>query len=377
MDYLCNSFNRILSFFSGPRNLEFVGTYHRPPHSVRTNELNISKHKITLDHAMDKYFYPDEIDFIRNKMRRSDISEEAILDDFFAGDVDFHEIPWDEHTQYGLNAMLDAFRPPQRCLPAHIIDVEHHYPYKWQVNAEAPFSTDKFFLDMRPTFRQVFDKIKDVYGHIQTDWFRRYGGKVRDQANSFLDDTVPAKFGPMKHTVFSWTRRWHHIIKSGFTDLAGLSPNDYYVKIHFIFPMLLHTKTALIKYDDPNKMRTIWGYPKPPVIGDTMVFWEYVAWAKLNIGVTPMLWSYETFTGGWLRLNHALFSSYMQHSYLTLDWKRFDKRAYFSLISKIMDGVREFSILNMDTYQLSVTQTPLMTGTITKLSRCNAYGCGS
>jgi len=340
MDYLCNAFNRALSFFSGPTNLEYVGTYHRPPHSVRVNEFNVENHKRTLDHAFARYLYPTEINLITQQMRRSDITEEAILNDFFANDVEPHEIPYDEHTEYGLQAMLEAFRPPQPCMPAHLNDVEHHYPYKWQVNAEAPFSTDKYFLDNRPTFRMIFEKLQTLYSYISVDWHRRYGSRVHD--NAFMDDVVPAKFGPMKHTIFAWTRRWFHIIKSGFTDLAGLDPNDYYVNNRFIFPMLLHTKTAIVKKDDPNKMRTIWGYPKPPVIGDTMFFWEYIAYIKLNPGVLPMLWGFETFTGGWLRLNAALFHSYVLASFLTLDWKRFDKRAYFSLIRKIMDGVRTF-----------------------------------
>nr|UDL14427.1 MAG: putative RNA-dependent RNA polymerase [Alphapartitivirus sp.] len=339
MDYLTALFNRITNFVTGPKNLEFVGTYHRPPHSVRPNALNIEKHKQTLDYAFRKYLYPTEIEKIQKQLRRSDVSEDAILADFFDNDVDYHDVPQDEHFEIGLRCTFDAFRPPQPCLPAHIYDVQHHYPYKWQVNAEAPFSTDAYFLESRPTFRNVFERLKDLYSHLSTDWSRRYGNK-KDNL-SFLNDYVPAKFGPMKETIFSWTHRWQHVIKSGFNDLAGLS-KDFYFNNRYIFPMLLHTKTAIVKKDDPNKMRTIWGCSKPWIISDTQFYWEYVAWIKLNPGKTPMLWGYETFTGGWLRLNAALFSSYMQHSYLTIDWKRFDKKAYFSVIKRIMLGVRDF-----------------------------------
>jgi hypothetical protein len=339
MDLLTTLFSRVTNFLYGQRNLEYVGTYHAPPHSVRPNEINIQKHKQVVEYAMRKYLYPHEIDYIINQTRRSDITEDAILSDFFANDVDNHDVPMDEHFEHGLQAMLDAFRPPQRCLPAHIYDVQHHYPYKWQVNAEAPFSTDAYFLDQRPTFRTVFERLNDLYEHLSVDWSRRYGNKKDNDA--FMADTVPAKFGPMKETVFSWTHRWQHVIKSGFTDLAGLS-QDYYFKTRYIFPMLLHTKTAIVKKDDPNKMRTIWGCSKPWIITDTQLYWEYVAWIKLNPGRTPMLWGYETFTGGWLRLNAALFCSYLQCSFVTLDWKRFDKKAYFSVIKRIMHGTHEF-----------------------------------
>jgi hypothetical protein len=106
--------------------------------------------------------------------------------------------------------------------------------------------------------------------------------------------------------------------------------------------MLLHTKTAIVKKEDPDKMRTIWGCPKPWIIADAQYYWEYIAWVKLTLGITPMLWGFETFTGGWLRLNAALFHSLMLHSFVTLDWSRFDKRAYFTLIHKIMLRVRSF-----------------------------------
>jgi len=343
MDYLCAAFTRALSLFTGPKNLEYVGKYHRPPHSVRVNELNVHNHQRTLDHAFNRYLYPHEINTITNELRRSDVTEEAIMADFFANDVEPHDVPMDEHFEYGLSAMLDAFRPPQKCLPAHIYDVQHHYPFKWQVNAEAPFSTDSYFLQARPTFQQVFNRLNDLYQHLSVDWHRRYGSKLTNP--NFLSDLVPAKFGPMKETVFSWTHRWHHVIKSGFKDLAGLS-EDFYFKNRYIFPMLLHTKTAIVKKNDPNKMRTIWGCSKPWIIADCIFYWEYIAYIKLNVGSTPMLWGYETFTGGWLRLNAALFSRYVQNSYITLDWKRFDKRAYFSVIRRILDGVRNYLDFN-------------------------------
>jgi len=73
-----------------------------------------------------------------------------------------------------------------------------------------------------------------------------------------------------------------------------------------------------------------------------MFYWEYIAWVKRNPGVTPMLWGYETFTGGWFRLNNELFCGLLQQSFLTLDWSRFDKRAYFPLITEILKLVRTF-----------------------------------
>nr|AOX47570.1 RNA-dependent RNA polymerase [Ceratobasidium partitivirus] len=342
MEVLVHAFNRLTLFFSKEKNLKYVGTYHYKPKTYLKHDPAIAAHQSVVFKAFEKYLYPQEIIDITRNYRRSSATEEAILADFFANDVDPHEIPFDEHTENGLNAMLDAFRPPNKCMPCHLNDVEHHYPYKWQVNAEPPFSTDEYFLNNRATFRDFFSEDTQTFTKYvdPEDMNRRYLDRFH-QGIDFLKDVVPAKFGFMKSTVFTWTRRWHHIIKEGFATATKLA-SDAYIRDRFIFPMLLHTKTAIVKKDDPDKMRTIWGCSKPWIIADTMLYWEYIAWVKLNPGCTPMLWGYETFTGGWLRLNAALFTSFCKGSIITLDWSRFDKRAYFSLIHKIMLGVRSY-----------------------------------
>jgi len=100
MDYLVSAFNRIYSIFKGNRNLEYVGTYHYHPASPATHDAHIEAHKKTLHHAFNKYLYSEEINRIINLHRRSDITLDAILDDFFANDVEQHDIPFDEHVEY-------------------------------------------------------------------------------------------------------------------------------------------------------------------------------------------------------------------------------------------------------------------------------------
>lgn len=337
MDYLTSAFDRITHWFIRPTNLEYTGNFTLPPGILRVNSTAIINHQKTLDFAFNKYLYPHEIHQITKEFRRSDIELDAILDDFFSGDVDPFEIPFDEHVEYGLTCMADAFRPPRLCRPVHILDVKHGYPYKWNVNSEPPFSTDEYFLSQRKTFGEFIQMHE--YEHIdKADFFRRH---PNHESHDLLRTVVPPKFGYMKSMIFSWTRRWHHIIKSGFTESTGLRTTGYFYN-RFIFPMLLHTKTAIVKFEDPNKMRTIWGASKPWIIAETMLYWEYIAWIKLNPGITPMLWGYETFTGGWFRLNHLLYCGLIKRSFLTLDWSRFDKRAYFPLILRIMQTARTF-----------------------------------
>lgn len=337
MDYLVRAMERLSHWFVKETNFEYVGNYSLPPGILRVNEVAIANHKKTLDYSFQKYLYDHELKLITEDYRRSEIDYESILLDFFAGDIEPFEITFDEHLEYGLLCLADAFKPPRLCRPAHILDVKHHYPYKWNVNAEAPFSTDEFFLSQRKTFGEFIQMHE--YEYIDKyDFFRRH---PNIESHDLIRTTVPPKFGYMKSAIFSWTRRWHHIIKEGFKECTGLRTSGYLYN-RFIFPMLLHTKTAIVKKDDPNKMRTIWGASKPWIIADTMFYWEYLAWVKINPGTTPMLWGYETFTGGWFRLNARLFDGLLRKSYLTLDWSRFDKKAYFPLIKRIMLVVRSF-----------------------------------
>jgi hypothetical protein len=250
--------------FAVATNLEKVGTYHFSPASPATHEAHILAHKRTMKHAFDRLLYSWEISHIVDDYRRSDVSQQAILADFFDGNIDQHDLIIDRHLLRGLDAMEEAFRPPRPARPTHLCDVEHHYPYRWQVNAEAPFSTDKYFLENRKLFGDFYDqKTHQWKDYIDpADLERRY----RHRIDTIFDQVTPARFGFMKGTIFSWTRRWHHIIKSNFTDLTDLNDDDYYLKHRFIFPMLLHTKTAIVKHEDPDKMRTIAGCSKPWII---------------------------------------------------------------------------------------------------------------
>jgi hypothetical protein len=294
MEALSHLLSKLTTFAETGLNFVYAGIYHHKPTAPRPNPHTIAKHQTTIRHALQQWLYPWEVQNITELHRRSEISEEAILADFFNGDIPKHEIPWDEHTTFALEYTLDRFRPPQKCRPVHLLDVEHHYPFKWTVNTEPPFSTDQYFLKQLPL-------------------------------------GTPPKFGAQRGIVFAFTRRWHHIIKR---DAAQHS--------RYRWPMLLHTKTAIVKQDDPNKMRTIWGYPKPAILAEIMFFWEYLAWIKRNPGKTPLLWGYETLTGGWLRLNAELFSSYVRCSFFTLDWKRFDKYALFDLMRPLLTGTRAY-----------------------------------
>jgi len=106
--------------------------------------------------------------------------------------------------------------------------------------------------------------------------------------------------------------------------------------------MLLHIKTALTVSTAPPKARSIFGVPKPWIIARIMFFWPLFAHYKSHKGSTPLLWGYETFNGGWMRLNAELMHQYLRTSILMIDWTKFDKYALYSVIDDISDIQRSY-----------------------------------
>nr|ADV15448.1 putative RNA-dependent RNA polymerase [Heterobasidion partitivirus 1] len=343
MEYLTSLFSRVLSILPSKTNFEYVAQADFRPSLPQVNQVAIDNHKATLLRAFDIYLTSEETDTIVNGYKRTTIDPDTILDDFFSGDIDPHPEPTDLKSQLaietGLNCMFDAFKPPQPARPTHLYDVQHKYPYKWQVNAEAPFSTHKYFLDMRQKFEDFYDRASRTWSKYVNplDALARYGP---DPPSDTLSQVTPPKFGFMKGIIFSFVHSWLHVVKSRFRDNAGYENSNFY-RQRFIFPMQLHVKTAVVLTSAANKIRSIWGVSKAWIIAETQIYWEYIAWAKLNRGATPLLWGYETFTGGWHRLYSELFTA-TPSTYLTIDWSRFDKRAHFWLLRKIFFKIRFF-----------------------------------
>nr|ADV15446.1 putative RNA-dependent RNA polymerase [Heterobasidion partitivirus 1] len=348
MEYLTSLFSRVLNVASQITNFKLVDTTEYGPSIPYINEVAVENHKRTLRQAFEMYLDADEIHYIVNEHKRTDLAPETILNDFFSGDLPDHPEPQDLKSQtaieYGLQCMVDAFRPPRPAKVTHLYDVQWHYPFKWQVNAEFPFSVVPHFLGLRKTFNDFYDHLTHTWSKYVNplDAQQRYGS---DPSPDTLSQVVPPKFGFMKDLIFSFVHSWQHIIKSRFKSTAGYTHSNY-IRQRFLFPMLLHIKTAVVKFDAPNKLRTIWGVSKLWIISEAQIYWEYIAWIKLNPGITPMLWGYETFTGGWYRLYSTLWQPNENVTYITIDWSRFDKRAYFWLIRKIFIRTRQFFDFN-------------------------------
>jgi hypothetical protein len=231
-------------------------------------------------------------------MKRSNPSNlPLVYADFFEGNVPNHEIRKDDTYYAAIDYVYDQFKPPQKHRPVHFSDIQHNYPFEWSSNAEAPFSTEPFYRDQAPR----------------------------------LTSGNPYSFRNMQNIVFDNTRLFIHEIKHG-------APFDAY-----LWHIQLHNRTSVTRADEPDKIRSVSGFPRPPNIAWIMFLWPYLAWLKRRDPITsPMLWKFETNLGGWLRLNHLLFIGYMNTTIIMLDKSRFDKYYYFSIQDDIDKMIETF-----------------------------------
>lgn len=290
MDDLIDQFSKL----STTTNFKIVGHTSHVSNPPLPNLWNIEKHKQVVLHAMTSNMYTLQIEHVLTQKLRSTSSKESILQDLYHGDIPFHKVNKDSNYYRALNYIHARFSPPSKYRPVHILDVEHHYPHNNASNAEAPFSTDDFFRD-------------------------QLRNPVYLERHNLPNDPKPS-FGNMKDIIFYWCRQWFHEIKD--------SKASFHKYLYFI---QLHTKTALINADDPNKLRSVWGFPRPANIAFIMFYWPLFAFYKRHPGYSPLLWGYETQLGGMLRLNYELTLNALRSSIITLDKSRFDKYYLFEI----------------------------------------------
>lgn len=288
-------------------NFKLVGTTNAQlPNPPAVNLTAVNNHKTTCLRAFSNHLYPHQIEYIIYEKRRSLADKNTTLDDFWLGDIPEHAVIKDQFYYQGLDYITRKFSPPRKFRPVHFLDVAHHYPHRWRSNAEAPFSTEKFFFNQMndPSFKKKHPE---------------------------LPLNPRRSLGNMKDIVFDWSRRWIHEIKHAEADF-----NKY------LYYILLHSKTAIVDKGDPDKIRTVWGFPRMTNLAYIQFLWPYMAWMKRNPGLTPILWGYETLNGGMFRLNAELFNSHIRGSIITLDKSRFDKFFRFTIQDDIDNMMLSF-----------------------------------
>nr|UUV42349.1 MAG: putative RNA dependent RNA polymerase [Hanko alphapartitivirus 3] len=240
---------------------------------------------------------PGSYDRIKN-FRRSYAGAEEAEAFFQRYDVEPFTIVKDDLYLQALDIVTEWFRPKSPIHPVHFLDL-HMYPWNLSTSAERPFSTN--------------NDLKSGLIHLKI---------------AGLIDNARMSFHNLYDHIFTYCRTYTHRVKD------GLKPP--------LHPITLHIKPALVDEHSDDKVRTIFGVPKPIIFLEAMFLWPlYSTYFKEQ--TSPLLWNYETLQGGWSRLNDEWISNFRSYKpVFNLDWSEFDMRVYYSMWQDCLDRIKTY-----------------------------------
>ncbi|CAQ53729.1 RNA-dependent RNA polymerase [Chondrostereum purpureum cryptic virus 1] len=300
-EYILSGFKVLDSSMDRSRNYQFIG-FDKPESQPPADATMHHAVQAPVKHAMRKILLHNEFVHITTKFKRSTIDDSSITEAFFKGDLPYHKVPKDGSYQRALAATMQVFAPQVPIKPVHYCDLRY-YPWKLRPSAELPFTDDP----------ALFKRVQHAAERKQ----------IPDKRMSF---------GNLYNHIFEYLRPIIHYIKNGPFHLPFKTswPQDDYLT-----PMRSHARSAIQPISDPNKVRFVYGYPKVGIFPQAMFFWPLFVYYHIT-GQSPLLWGYETMTGGWYRLNHELRSTPgISGSILELDWQGFDIHALFEVFDDI------------------------------------------
>jgi hypothetical protein len=238
--------------------------------------------------------------------RRSQGGDEQAEKDFLRSDVPYFDMKRDYHYRRALRVCEKLFRPSRTLNPVAFPDLRF-YPWSLSVSAEAPFTIQKKWQD-----------------------------SIRARQSSGEDLDGRLTFHNLYDEVFELNRNLIHQIKEGEKSFWNEddTPKPYWFNT-------LHTRSHLVKAEDKDKLRAVFGVPKLLLMVENMFIWNLQK-EYLNGKVrSPMLWGFETFKGGWLKLWNRMFAKRCS-TFISADWSGFDRFALFECIDDVHEMWRKW-----------------------------------
>jgi len=250
--------------------------------------------------AINKFAPPELKEQIINGYRRSDGSDLAAEINFLKADIPKFNHINDEHYQRALKVTERLFRPSKILKPVSFPDLRY-YPWTLPTSAEAPF-----------TYKQ------------------KYKEHIKDKHSLNLVPDSRTNFHNLYNEIFIKNRSLIHQIKHKspkFFRPDG-TPKPYYWHS-------LHTRAHLVRSDEIDKNRAVFGTPKLLLMAENMFLWPLQKEYLNEETEHPLLWGFETFKGGWNKLVNTIYSKSKPNTFLGIDWSGFDRNALFSVIDDV------------------------------------------
>jgi len=236
------------------------------------------------------------VDFSRRTRATPELAEQFLM----GYNVEYHQIVKDEHYWHALDIVTEWFRPTHPIHPVHFTDLRW-YPWNLSTNAERPFTNDP-----------------------------KYAESIRIRSEQGDPTLVRQKrsFHNLYNEIFTYCRHYIHLIKDG-------------VPVH-LHAISIHAKPAIVFSFLKEKLRTVFGVPKPVIFAEAMFHWPLFS-NYFTSGKSPLLWNYETLNGGWNRLNAEWYSRFRSFQpVFSLDWSEFDMHVYFDMWSDCRQRVKTY-----------------------------------
>jgi hypothetical protein len=290
----------------------------------------IETYNKVVDHALRKFLEPEEVDAIINGYRRSTWSEDALEFSINKMNSDEHHVIQDEHLDNAFKHVKKMFTPDVPLYPVAFPDLRH-YPWQLSTSVGAPYATSKAWQDY---VREKFNGYQngDPISKFTKPYFRDLFAEAH-KGQSLDPPMVDARMTKrnLYNELFYITRNHIHQIKDGKTEAKGHDLRYW----HTAF-----ARRHLVEQDEPDKVRLVFGAPFTLLTAELMFIWPIQAWL-LSLGQkSPMLWGYETLTGGWYRLRNYFATVAPRHDFIaTLDWSGFDRDARHVIIKRIHSDI--------------------------------------
>jgi len=252
----------------------------------------------TVYHAFKQFLTPDQIDEIVNGFYRSIWSEDALKVDIDKLNSEYHPVLKDEHYHAALKEMDKRYKPNAPLRPVHYTDLRL-YPWNLSPNIGAPFNvsdTWKLYVSVKYALNLV--------------------SNIRMSKHNLYNE------------AFSINRRKIHLIKDGHVN-DQFGNNMHYFNTAF-------ARLHLVSKDKLNKVRLVFGAPWLLLMAEAMFIWP-IQISLLSKGFdSPLLWGFETVTGGWYRLRNWFSTRHPSlNTFFTFDWSGFDRYARHTVINDI------------------------------------------
>lgn len=293
------------------------------------DEVIDHRNRIVMESAF-KFYTTEEIEAVLQN-RRSDFSDEAVINNFMLTEQPKHDIPEDKHFNLAIDVTREMFKPTEELYPIAYPDLRY-YPWTLPTSAEAPWNLNDFKFVPFQTEYDWHDPKWDHFKNVTSKYFTTREWLRYKQSIGIINDDTPS-FHNLYNEIFVYNRSLVHGIKYGSKQFWD--DNDQPITYYW---NTLHARSHVVSKDEPDKIRGVFGPPKVLLQVENCYIWQLQR-IYLNNDEGRLLWGREIMKGGWRKLVDEINHRGTPNTIISIDWSEFDRRLLFRIITIVQDSI--------------------------------------